>query len=117
MWYNNYQMIVAVHREEIIGLLSKHLGMPVKDFVITNDSQSVIGRACRAGVHDPLNLDFKIANIKALRNVATMIGTPMTLMEGKYALMNWLKWIAFVDDHNRLPKGGYGSGDGEGKLK
>lgn len=109
-------MIVRVHREEIIGLLSRHLGKTVKDFVITSDSQSVIGRACRAGVHDPLNLDFKIGNIKALRNVAAMIGKPLTLMEGKFALMNWVKWIAFVDEHNRMPKPGYGSGPNEGKL-
>lgn len=110
-------MIVRVHREEIIGLLSKHLGIVVKDFVITSDSQSVIGKACRAAVFEPLNLDFKITNIKALRNVAIMICTPLTLAEGKYALLNWVKWIAFVDDHNRFPKPGYGSGDGYGKLK
>jgi len=110
-------MIVAVHREEIIGLLSKHLGRAVKDFVITSDSQSVIGKACRAAVHNALNLEFKISNIKALRNVATMIGTPLTLQEGKYALENWIKWISFVDDHNRMPKSGYGTGEGYGKLR
>jgi hypothetical protein len=110
-------MIVAVHREEIIGLLSQHFGTAVKDFVITSDSQSIVGKACRAGVTNPLDNNVKISNIKALRNVAVMIGSPMTLMEGKYALEHWIKWIAFVDEHNRMPKGGYGSGDGYGKLK
>lgn len=109
-------MIVRVSREEIRALLSRHLKMPVKDFVIAADSQSIIGRACRAAVHEPLELKFKITNIKALRNVATMIGTPLTLMEGKYALLHWTKWIAFVDEYGRLPHGGYGSGEGFGKL-
>lgn len=110
-------MIVRVRREELIGVLSKHLGKQVKDFVITDAEPPVIGRACRAGVIDPLDNNLKISNIKALRNVATMIGMPMTLMEGKWALEHWLQWIAFVDEHNRLPKGGYGSGEGYGKLR
>jgi len=76
----------------------------------------VIGRACRAAVHEPLNLELKIPNIKALRNVATMMDMKMTLMEGKWALEHWITWIAFVDEHGRLPFPGYGSGDGAGKL-
>lgn len=109
-------MIVHVHREEIIGLLSKHLGRPVKDFIITSDSQSVIGKAVRAGLIEPLDNNLTVCNIKALRNIAIMLGTPMNLLEGKYALTHWVKWIAFVDEHGRLPKNGYASGKEYGIL-
>lgn len=110
-------MIVNVSREQICGLLSNQFKKKVTDFVIINHEPPVIGRACRIAIISPLDNGLRIGNIKALRNISVMIGTPMTLAEGIWAMDNWQMWIDFVDEHNRLPFGGYGSGDSLGVLK
>jgi hypothetical protein len=109
--------VARVNRELICGLLSKHFKRRVNHFVITNTEPPVIGKACRTCLINPLDNELKISNIRALRNFSEMVGQPLTLMEGKWALTHWSKWIAFVDEHNRLPNRGYGSGPDEGVLK
>jgi len=110
-------MRLTVTREQIRAALGKLYKVDVEDFTIIPAAPSAIGIRCRSVVCRPEIADTKISNIKAMRRLATNLRQPMTLMEGKWAVENWDRFIAFVDEYNRLPLGGYGSGDGKGILK
>jgi hypothetical protein len=118
----NCNMIVktvklTVTREEIRVALEKLYRLPVEDFTIIPSRPSVTGLRCREVVILPGERAAKVPNIKALRELSNKFHPQMTLMEGKWAVENWEKFIAFVDEFNRLPLGGYGSGDEKGILQ
>lgn len=110
-------MKVTIRKEEIKAVLSAYFRMDVDEFTIAPAEPSGLGKRCRAAMNRPLDLSFKIGNIKMLRDISVAIGKPLTLQEGKWALEHWLEWISFIDEYNRLPISGYGSGDGMGILK
>lgn len=110
-------MKVTIRREEIKAVLSAYFRVDVDEFVIAPADPSPLGKRLRKAVDRPLDLTFKMSNIKALRNVATSMGTTLGLQDGKWAAEHWLEFIAFVDEYNRLPRAGFGTGKEQGILR
>ncbi len=110
-------MKLTVTREQIRAALEKMFKTEIEDFTIIPSKPSAIGMRCRNVVWRPGDGDTKVGNIKSIRDLSKDLNKTMTLMEGKWALENWDKFLSFVDEYNRLPLGGYGSGDDKGVLK
>lgn len=108
---------LVVTREEIRTALEKLYRRPIEDFTIIPSSPSSLGRRVRSVVCRPELKETKVQNIKALRDLSSRLQKPTSLMEGKWALENWIQFLAFVDEFNRFPVAGYGSGDDKGILK
>ena len=109
-------MKVKLTGEELKAILSRHFQCEVTDFTLIDPDTSPLGKYLRKSVIQPLDKIHFIGNIKSLRERVRERGWTMTLMEGKWAVENWLVFLQFVDQFNRLPFAGYGSGDGKGKL-
>jgi hypothetical protein len=110
-------MKVTIRRNELLQVLSAYFRIGVDDFVIGPTTISELGKKARIAVNKPLYADLKISNIKALRELSTSLGQPLTLMEGKWALEHWVEWVSFLDEYNRLPEGGYASQMTYGQLR
>jgi len=108
---------LVVTREEIRTALEKLYRKPIEDFTIIPSTPSTVGRRCRSVVCRPELREMKVSNIKSLRDLSGRLQKPITIQEGKWAIENWTQFIAFVDEFNRFPVGGYGSGEGKGILK
>ncbi len=90
--------------------------MEVTDFLIVDPDPSPTGNLFRKSVVNPLDKTNFVGNIKSVRNTAEGIGKHLTLSEARWAVGNWEVWIRFVDEYNRLPISGYGSGEDRDKL-
>lgn len=110
-------MKVKIRKEEIKAALSAFFRMDVEDFEIAPSEPSVLGNRIRKVMDRPLDMTFKVRNIRALRDVGSAMGTMVGLQDGKWAIEHWLEFIGFVDEYNRLPKPGYGMGPNQGILK
>ena len=110
-------MKVKLTGEELKAILSIHFRCEVTDFTLIDPDPSPLGKYLRQSVLDPLDKAFFVGNIKSLRRHTAIKGLTMTLMEGRWAIENWDTFIRFVDQYNRLPAMGYGSGDNKGKLR
>lgn len=107
---------VRLSGEEFIYMLEHHLGHSVSGFVITNPDPSPTGKIMRQAIVHPLDKTNFIDNVKSLRESVKSVGRYLMLADARWALENWEQWLHFVDKYNRLPVGGYGSGDDRGKL-
>ena len=63
-------MEVKLTGEEILKILSKHYGVVVEGFTITDADPSPKGKLIRQGVDDPLDKSKLVDNIKGLRSVS-----------------------------------------------
>ena len=109
-------MKVSIRREEIKAVLSAYFQMEVDDFIISVDEPSLVGKVVRSVVINPLVPGLRMANIKALRALAIDLKNPLGLQDAAWSTQHWLEFIAFVDEYNRLPLAGYGTGKDIGKL-
>jgi hypothetical protein len=110
-------MKVTITREELRQVLTGYFRTEVEDFIIVATKPSEIGEKIRNVVLQPEASVLKMANAKSLRNLAVDLGKPMNLLDTKWALENWSKFIEFVDTYNRLPSGGFGSEERMGVLQ
>lgn len=118
LWYHcENEMKLTVTREQIRAALEKLYKTDVEDFTIIPAAPSAVGLRCRSVVTRPGLKETSVPNIKRLRSLSEVLHQEMTLMEGKWAVDNWDTFIAFVDEYNRLPLSGYGSGEDRGILK
>lgn len=110
-------MKVKLTGEELKAILSTFFRCEVTDFTLIDPDPSPFGKRIRQMVVYPLDKSFFIDNIKSLRKGLVVNGETITLLEGKWAIENWPDFLRFVDQYNRLPISGYGSGDSKGKLR
>ena len=111
-------MKVKLTSEELKGILSRHFSCEVTEFEVVAPDISPLGKKFRESITYPL-LDKNnfVGNIKAIRRCVRDIGGIMTLVEAKWVIENWMKFLQFVDEYNRLPAFGYGSGERKGILE
>ncbi len=102
--------------EEFLKILTKHYGVEVTGFVITDADPSPKGKIIRQAVTEPLDKSRYMFNIKRVREMYESLGKYITLAEAKWAVENWQQYLDFVDKTNRWPKPGFGSGDDKGVL-
>jgi hypothetical protein len=110
-------MKVSLTGEEFKAILSCHMRCEVTGFTIVDPDPSPLGNLIRGAVVNPLDKSFFVSNLKLLRRALIMRGDMINLLEARWAIENWLDFLRFVDQYNRLPISGYGSGDEKGKLK
>lgn len=110
-------MKCALRREEILQILSAHFRSEVEDFIIVPSTPSSLGLRLRNKVNNAAQKSYLVSNVRLLREVATDIGKHITVMEGKWAIENWDRFLEFIDEYNRLPLSGFASGDQKGILK
>lgn len=110
-------MKVSLTGEEFKAILSTHFRCEVTGFTIVDPDPSPLGKLIREAVINPLDKFFFVSNIKLLRKALTMRGETINLLEARWAIENWQEFLRFVDEYNRLPVSGYGSGESKGKLK
>lgn len=110
-------MKVKLTGEELKAILSTHFRCEVTDFTLIDPDPSPLGNLIRSAVVNPLDKSNFVGNIKSLRRSLLVKGETITLLEGRWAIENWPDFLRFVDQYNRLPISGYGSGDSKGKLR
>ncbi len=103
--------------EEFLEILRKHFKRNVTGFVILNPDPSPRGKIFRQAVVYPLDKENFIGNIRSLRETVKSVKGYLNLSEARWAVNNWKEWLRFVDTHNRLPKGEYGSEKERGILR
>jgi hypothetical protein len=110
-------MKVRLTSEELLAILSRHLRCEVTGFTIIDPDPSPLGKLLREAVVNPLDKTWFVSNIKLLRKALVIKGEMINLLEARWAIENWPDFLRFVDQYNRLPMSGYGSGESKGKLK
>lgn len=113
---SNLSMKIRLTSEEFKAILSKHFNHEVSEFEIVQPDPSPLGKYIRQAVVDPFDKNKFVSNIKSLRAAVMELDKYITLIEGRWAVDNWTTFIRFVDEHNRLPESGYGTGKNLGVL-
>jgi hypothetical protein len=110
-------MKVSLTGEEFKAILSAFFKHEVTGFTIIDPDPSPLGKLIREAVVNPLDKLNFVGNIKSLRRTLLCKGETINLLEARWAIDNWPDFLRFVDQYNRLPISGYGSGDEKGKLR
>lgn len=99
-------MKLHVTKQEMLDLLTRALSVKVTGFTIAKETKADViesAMSVQFGT-DRFPLNKKIEAIKLLRTVVLEnCMWSMGLSEAKYAVENWVKWIAFVSKHKRVP--------------
>ena len=93
-------MKLTLTKSDLLNILSNSLGTLVTEVEFTDGYTSLythISSAVSTYMDSP---DNKIRRIKALRGAVPGMG----LADAKWIIENWTRWIAFVRNHNRIPK-------------
>lgn len=104
-------MKITLTEKEMLSLLTKAVGMKVTEYHICEP----LAIRCRKAVEVWRYLaDQKIIAIKELRNVFCgrkndfgIEFCELSLGRAKWAVENWGKWIAYVEEHDCLPHDGF----------
>ena len=104
-------MKIELTKSEALTILAQHFNTPVEDVAITSPKADLIDQEmAKYRYTNRYTSDQKIMAIKALRKLSSdqkWSGNIMWLTDAKWAVENYLRFIAFVRKHDRLPSDGY----------
>jgi hypothetical protein len=109
-------MKLTLTKATLVLLLSKYMKAPITEIEITPEGNELANR-----LNDEISRLYptgsdahsKIAAIKRLRELAATPGTQCdalqrgecySLASAKFAIENWPKFLAYVREHNRIPR-------------
>lgn len=103
-------MIIKLTKTELLTIICAHFSIganapvTITDWELTGPGKELADKLRAVLANIDYKVTQKIAAIKALREITSVLGFGMGLADAKYAVENWDKFITHVEKTGVIPK-------------